>query len=169
MSVQIMAHHILETDLPAILRITCGDVTLQSIDGVTQLRVPMFYADGPGYIVTVKLHPDQRPYIEWSSDQSQMHSQYTQDGSRDAFFEGTYALVSQQEFVVTISEGVPSRPDFVRHTSDNRAWCCAEAKSFTLADPSFDNKISTFVQVSDSLLMDCSQNGKGKVFLWRRA
>ena len=66
---------------------------------------------------------------------------------------------------MTISEGVPSRPDFVRHTSENRAWCCAEAKSFTLEDPSLGNKTSTYVQVSDHLLLECSQNGKGKVFV----
>lgn len=164
-----MAHHIVQTDLAALHHFTCGDVALQSTDGVAQLRVPMFFAEGPGYIVTVKLQPDQRPYIEWSADRSQMHSQYTLAGSTDAFVDGSYGLDSQQQFVVTISEGVPSRPDFVRHTLENRAWCCAEAKSFTLEDPSLGNKISTFVQVSDHLLLECSQNGKGKVFLWRRA
>ena len=163
-----MAHRILQSDLAEMRHFSSGEVDLHSTDGVTQLQVPMFYGDETGYITTVKLYPDQRPHIEWSRDRSQMYRQYTEVGSTDVFFDGTYALDSHRDFVVTISEGVPARPDFVAHTAQNRAWCCPEAKSFILMDPSLGDKMSTYTQVTDRLLLECSQNNKGKVFLWRR-
>jgi len=163
-----MAHHIIDADLAAIQGFSHGDIVLQFIDGIARLQVPLFPSRETGYIVTVKLYPNQRPYIEWSYDRSDMYALYTATGSTDVFYDGSYALDSHHSYVLTISDGIPCRPDFVSHDAANRAWCCVEAKSFCLSDPSLDNKVSTYIQVTDHLIVECSQNGRGKVFLWRR-
>ena len=162
-----MAHHIKREDIAAMVEFRSGDVILEMTDNYPLLQVPLFLkGENTGYLVSVRLSPDHRPSISWSTDRSQMYEQYTMEGSTVAFADGTYDLDSHQDYTLIITNGVPTRADFRALSADNRAWCCPDAKAFILEDPSVDNKKSIYVQVTDQLLVECSASGK--VFLWRR-
>ena len=166
-----MAHQIKLDDITAMVPIRCGDVILDTTGSEPWLQVPMFpkgTGTEPGHVASVQLFPDQRPSLTWSQDRAQMYQQYSTAGCQTAFTDGTYGLDSQQNFKLTITNGVPTREDFISHDDNNKAWCCPDAKSFILEDPTLEKRKSTFVQVTDRLLVECSPNSQGKVFLWRR-
>ena len=164
-----MPSTILQDDLDGIQYFSYGDVVFGVIGGSPTLHAPMFAGpDTAANIVTVKLVAGERPILEWTTNESQMFENFVDGNAAGVFVDGTYLLDSDHHFEVKIEEGKPSRSDFLRRDPYNTAWCCAEAKAFILKDPN-TGKTSTYVKLTETLMLECSHNSKGRVHLWRKS
>ena len=142
------------------------DVSVGDVDCTYALRTPLFSNTGYGHIVQVNLVHGWRPTLQWTFDESHMFNQFDAADSH-TLSNGEYVLDSNHPFVLHIENGKPYRPDFIRHDWRNRAYCCTDARAFILTDPTKD-KTSTYVQVSNDLIIEVSHNRNGCVHLWRR-
>ena len=141
------------------------DVSVGDVDRIYVLRTPLFSNTGPAHIVQVDLVLDQRLSLQWTVDESNMFNQFDAADSQ-TLINGEYHLDSNHPFVLHIENGRPRRPDFVLTDWGNRAYCCPNARAFMLTDPS-KGKTSTYVQVSNNLIIEVSHNRNGCVHLWR--
>ena len=165
---QRMAHQILQSDLDDIDNFNYLEVVSAESQGAKFISVPLYQQEYEGLIVTVWLTANQRPKVEWSRDKSQMYNEFKATSAGETLWNGVYQLDSQQTFEFKIEDGIPSRQDYTDADANATAWCCSQARSFILADPTLHNRISTYIQLTSSLVLECSNNGGGKVFLWRK-
>ena len=142
------------------------DVSVGDLNRTYVLRAPLFFDRGPWYIIEVDLVPGQRPILRWTIDQSNMQQNFDADNSR-TLNDGEYVLDSNHPFSLFVDGGKPSRPDFARIDWSNKAFCCVNAPAFMLQDPT-KQKTSTYIQVSNNLIIEASHNRRGCVHLWRR-
>ena len=155
-----------QSDLDGVNLFSYGDVSIGDDNSCRVLRAPLFSGMDSAYIVEVKLVIGQRLVLEWTEDQSNMYNQFDA-ADANTFVNGEYILDSSHFFVLHIENGKPYRPDFRYTDSQNRAFCCVDARAFILFDPTL-SKTSTYVQVSENLIIELSHNRNGCVHMWRR-
>ena len=161
-----MAHTILRSDLDAMLSFSHVDIHLGIEDGITILQVPVFLTSRTSYIVKVRLVPNLRPKVEWTHDQSTMYSEFIATSAEGALTDGLYSFESRPDFEVKVEDGIPTRADFTAHDHRNVAWCCPQARSFLLKDPTI-HRYSCYVQLTENLLIECTCSKTSRVYLWR--
>ena len=161
-----MAHTILQSDLDAMLSFSHVDIRLGIEDGSTTLQIPLFLTWRASFIVKVRLAPNRRPKVEWTHNQSTMYFEFMELSAEGALTDGLYSFESRPDFEVKIENGIPTRADFIAFDHRNVAWCCPQARSFVLKDPSI-NRFSCYVQLTENLLIECTCSKSGRVYLWR--
>ena len=76
---------------------------------------------------------------------------------------GSYKLVSSHAFFIDVDDGRPTRPDF----PGEQAYCHQWGNAFVLKDPG-TGKWSTYVVASANVIVEFSNNGGGKIHLWKK-
>lgn len=161
-----MSHTIHQADLDSMHSISHFDINICIEDGCTTLKIPLFMTSRSSYIVKVRLVPNERPKVEWTQNQSTMYSEFKTPSARGALTDGLYSFDSRPEFEIKVEAGIPTRADFTALDQRNVAWCCPQARSFLLKDPSI-HRYSCYVQLTENLLIECACNRTGRVYLWR--
>ena len=161
-----MAHNILQSDVDAMSSFSYVDIRLGTETGDTTLQIPLFMTTEASYIVKVRLIPNRRPRVEWTQNQSAMYSEFIATSGEGALTDGLYSFESRPDYEIKVENGVPTRPDFITRDTRNVAWCCPQARSFLLKDPTI-HRYSCYVQLTENLLLECAGSSSGRVYLWR--
>ena len=77
---------------------------------------------------------------------------------------GTYWLQSHHAFNIRVNDNVPKRDDF----GDSQPFCAEGHGAFLYKDPK-TNKYSTYIVLSDTIMLEMSNNGGGKAHVWRKS
>ena len=165
-------HKLRPKDLDNFMDSENGEIIVNSSEGFVQ--VPMAYGitdDGTpyGYIAKATLVVGERPTLKWTGDEAYMLDSFEENKILpERSFDGKYQLDSQRGFTLDIDNGIASRQDF-KECDDHPGptLYCPESHSFQLKDTTLGGR-STYIQVTQDLIMEFSPNSKGKIFLWRK-
>ena len=152
-------HHILEEDIQGLMEIDDNDIKVTAYNQTVQ--VPVVW-DGKAYIAKTTLKVGKRPQFEWTFDKSNMMSDFNDDVFYAGPEDGDYNLDSTHNFKLTVHHASARRNDFQAPAKQYPQGRC-----FIMTDQN-NSKTSTYIQITNTLIIEFSPSIKGKIFLWRK-